>query len=204
MVDVNNVTDETDDYWAATTDGYHGKSTHAYQIGMAQNMTTGEYWLHYNTSDVYQSYQNVTTDDNITDVYQSYQNVTTDDNITDVYQSYQNVTTDDNITDVYQSYQNVTADDNTIDEYSTLLFALLIFKWTLCPFILIGNGLTIIVVGKYIKKITPTHVLIAFLSVAGFFVGISDLLNFIIYLMRGNSVQSEQIYDLILWMTLVA
>ena len=67
MVDVNKVTDETDDYWATTRDGYHGTSAHAYQLSMAQNMTTDEHWLYYNTTDVYRSYRNVTTDDNTID-----------------------------------------------------------------------------------------------------------------------------------------
>ena len=142
MVDVGNVTDETDDYLATTAEGYHGPSAHAYEISMTQNMTTDE--------------------------------------------------------------QNVTTDDNTINEYLAPLFALLIFKWTLCPFILTGNALTIIVIKKYVKKISPTHIGIAFLAIAGLFVGIVDLLNFIIYLMRGNSVQSEYIYGLMSWITLVA
>ena len=154
MVDVNNVTGETDDYLATTTDGYHGTSAHTYQLSMAQNMTTDEHWLHYNTTDVY---QNATTGDNTID-------------------------------------EEITGDNN-----SALLFSLLIFKWTLCPFILAGNALTIIVIKKHVKKTSPTHIVIAFLALAGFVVGITDLLNFISYL-----VHSKYIYDLMFWISLVA
>ena len=158
MADVNNV---TDDYLATTTDGFHETSALAYQMDMIENITADGHWLHFNTTDVYQFFQNATSGDNTID------------------------------------------DEINGDKHSALVFTLLIFKWTLCPFILIGNILTIIVVGKYIKKITPTHVVIAFLSVAGFFVGLVDLLGFIIYLMNGDPVHSNYIYDLMFWIALL-
>ena len=101
--------------------------------------------------------------------------------------------------------QNMTADDyNTTndeipsDQHSALIFALLLFKWILFPFIVTGNGLTIIVVMKFVKKITPSHVGIAFLSVAGLLAGIVPFLNLIIQLMR-DSVHLRYIY---LWLFL--
>ena len=62
MNDINGTTDETDDYLGTTTDGYHDTSAHAYQMGLDQDLTTDEYWLHYNTTDVYHSGENVTTE----------------------------------------------------------------------------------------------------------------------------------------------
>ena len=114
-----------------------------------------------------------------------------------------------NTTEVYQPFQNVTTDveatDNemTTDEYTALLSTLLIFKWILSPFILTGNGLTIAVVMKYIKVVTPTHVGIAFMSFTGLFVGIIPLLNLTIYLM-GDSVNTKYISILIVWFLLLA
>ena len=76
-----------------------------------------------------------------------------------------------------------TDDEMTTEQYSTLLFALLIFRWILSPLILAANSLSIIVIVKYIKKVTPTHVGIAFLAIAGLFVGIVPLLSLAFYLM---------------------
>ena len=154
MIVVNSVSDETSDYLATTTDGYLDTSEHAYQKGADQNMTADEYWLHYNTTEVCQSYQNKSTDD-----------------------------------------------EKTEEQYSPLIFTLLIFKWILLPFIVTANGLAIIVVMKYVKKITPSHVGIVFLSLAGFFVGIVPFLNLVIHLM-GDSVHLRYVCDVMLWLLL--
>ena len=161
MVGANNVTHETDDYWATTTDGYHGTSALAHQMRFNQNMTTDEYWLHYNITDVYQSYQNVTTDG--------------------------------------------AARKNEISrgEHLTLAFILVMFMWILSPIILACNGMTIIVVVKYIKNVTPTHIAICFLALAGFFAGIIPLCRLILYLMA-DSVHSKFVNVLNLWVTLAA
>ena len=108
-----------------------------------------------------------------------------------------------NSTYINHSYNNVSTDDEmTIVQYSSILFALLIFKWILSPLIVSANGLTIVVIVKYIKKVTPTHVGIAFLAIAGLFVGISLLLNLVVHLL-GNSVHSEHIYNMTVWVSLV-
>ena len=56
MVNVKYVTDVPNDDLDTTTDGYPDTSARAYQMGMDQDMNTDEYWLHHNTTDVYQSY----------------------------------------------------------------------------------------------------------------------------------------------------
>ena len=114
-------------------------------------------------------------------------------NTTEAYQSFQNETTNDEATD----------NEMATDEYSCLLSALLIFTWILSPFVLTGNGLTIAVVMKYIKMVTPTHVGIVFLSFTGLFVGIIPLLNLTIYLM-GDSVNAKYIHNSTVWVSLVA
>ena len=140
MVNVKNITDVPNDYLDTTTDGYPDTSARAYQVGMDQDMNTDEYWLHHNTTDVYQSYNNVSTDD------------------------------------------DMTKDKFTRKEHLTASFTLGMFMWILSPVILICNGLTIIVVMKYIKKVTPTHVVIAFLAFSGLFVGIVPILSLTLYL----------------------
>ena len=149
MVDVINATDVPNDDLATTTDGYPDTSAHAYQMGVDQNLTEDEYWLHYNTTDVYQFFLNVTTD-------------------------------------------SETAKDE-------ITIVLRMFMWILSLFILTCNGLTIIVVMKYIKKVTPTHVVIAFLAFAGLFVGILPIFSLV-----GDSVQSKRINDLNGWVTIAA
>ena len=161
MVDVNNITDVTDTDLDIPTDGYPDTPEHVYQMGVDQNMTADEYWLNYNTTDVYQSYNNVSTDD------------------------------------------DMTKDEITRKEQSALTFVLHMFMWILSPYILTCNGLTIIVVVKYIKKITLTHVVIAFLAFAGLFVGIVPILNLTFYLI-GDSAQSKDINDLNTWVTIAA
>ena len=95
-----------------------------------------------------------------------------------------------NSTQMNQSYQNKSTDDEmTTEQYSAVLFAFLIFKWILSPLILTANSLSIIVIVKYIKNLTPTHIGIAFLAIAGLFVGIVTLFSLAFYLM-GNSVHS--------------
>ena len=103
----------------------------------------------------------------------------------------------------YESTDMTTDDETTADETVLLVFILLVLKWILSPFILTGNGLTIIVVMKYIKKITPTHVVIAFLALAALFVGIVPLLNLVVYLL-GDSVQAENICIVITWAKIMA
>ena len=112
---------------------------------------------------------------------------------TDVHQSYWNGITDVNITD----------DQMTIDEYSAVSLALLVLNWTLCPFILTGNSLTIAVVTKYIKNVTPTHVSIAFLAVGGISIGIVDFFDLVVHLM-GYSTHSEYVYRLLTLVSSVA
>ena len=152
MIDVNSVSDETSDYLDTTADSYPDTSAQTYQMGVDQNMTADDYWLHYNTTEISQSYQNKYTDDEM-----------------------------------------------TTEQYSTLLFPLLIFKWILFPFIVTANGLTIIVVMKYVKKITPSHVGIAFLSYTGLLVDIVPFLNPVIHLM-GDSVHLRYV---IIWLFIV-
>ena len=107
-------------------------------------------------------------------------------------------------THIIQSYQNASTDDEmTTEQFSAVLFALLIFKWILSPLILTANSLSIIVIVKYIKNLTPTHIGIAFLAIAGLFVGIVPLFSLAFYLM-GNSVHCKHIYDLMVWVTLAA
>ena len=126
----------------------------------------------------------------------------------------QDMSTDDdwlsnNTTDVYQSYWNAITDADTIDDqmttdgYSALFSALLISSWTSCPFILTGNSLTIVVIARYIKKVTPTDVSIAFLAVAGLSVGVVDFLTPVMQLI-GHSAHSEYVYGLISWVNMVA
>ena len=137
MVDVINATDVPNDDLATTTDGYPDTFAHAYQMGVDQNLTEDEYWLHHNTTDVYQFFLNVTTD------------------------------------------SETAKDEITRKEESALTFVLRMFMWILSLFILTCNGLTIIVVMKYIKKVTPTHVVIAFLAFAGLFVGILPIFSLV-------------------------
>ena len=142
MNDINGTTDETDDYLGTTTDGYHDTSAPAYQMGLDQDVNTDEYWLHYNTTDVYHSGQNVTTE------------------------------------------YHKTTDEITSSEISILHFVLLISKCILAPLVLTGNSFTIIVVSKYIIKITPTHVVISFLAFSDMFVGVIPLVYLAVYLAR--------------------
>ena len=100
-------------------------------------------------------------------------------------------------THVYESTNVTTDDETTADETVILVFVLLILKWILSPLILTANSVTIIVVIKYIKMVTPTHIVIAFLAVAGVFVGIVPLLNLVAYLV-GDS-EAEIICGVLNW-----
>ena len=131
------------------TDGYLSTSAHKYRKAVDQNETAGD-WLHHNTTEAYQFFQNTTTDED--------------------------------------------EDEMTTDEDDVLL-TIRIFMWILSPFILACNGLTIIVVMRFIKKVTPTHVVITFLALAGLFVGMNPLLNLIFFLI-GNPKNSN---DLKVW-----
>ena len=156
MDDTNGTTDETDDYLGTTTDGYHDTSVRASEMSMDQDMSTDEHWLHYNTTDVNQSSQNLTT-----------------------------------------GYHQAT-DEITSSEISSLVFTLLVTRSILSPFILTCNGLTLIVVMKYIKKITPTHVVIAFHAFAGLLVGVIPLSHLAAYL-AGISARSKYIFRIMVW-----
>ena len=89
-------------------------------------------------------------------------------------------------------------------KHSHLLFVILIFKWGLSPFVVIANGLIIVIVMKYVKKVTATHVVIAFLSLSGFFVGtIVHPLNVILYF-TGNSLNFNHLCNFLTWIKYVA
>ena len=101
-------------------------------------------------------------------------------------------------THVYEPTDITPYDETTAEEAVIFIFVLLILKSIMSPLILTVNSCTIIVVIKYIKKITPTHIVIAFLAVAGVFVGIVPLLNLVAYLV-GDSVQAEIICGVLNW-----
>ena len=113
------------------------------------------------------------------------------------------------ITDDYQLFLNGTADEEpTEDGTSAVENPILYFTSDMCmvilsPFILACNVLTIIVVKRYIKKVTPTHVVIAFLAFAGLFVGVLPLLSLALYLI-GDSVHLRYISNFNVWITVVA
>ena len=101
-------------------------------------------------------------------------------------------------THVYESTDIIPYDEITADEAVIFIFVLLILKSIMSPLILTANSCTIIVVIKYIKMITPTHIVIAFLAIAGLFAGIVPLLNLVAYLV-GDSVQAETICGVLNW-----
>ena len=107
-------------------------------------------------------------------------------------------------TDTYQPHENVTSDDNkTTDKYPIVLFTVLIFKWILSPFLFIENVLTITVVVRYIRKVTPTHVVITFHSISGLFVAIIQPFN-VVPFFRGDSLNSKHLCGFLTWVNFVA
>ena len=106
-------------------------------------------------------------------------------------------------TDIYESTDTITEDEMRREEKVLLFFVFLILKWILSPFILTGSGLTIVVILKFIKRMTPTHVAIAFLSLAGTFVGIVPLLNLVVYLLE-DSGQGDIICGVMSWAKIMA
>ena len=93
--------------------------------------------------------------------------------------------------------EDVASDDEiTVDlgESSVFLLVILISKWILSPFVVTANVMTVVVVIKYIKKITPTHVVIAFLSFSGLLVGIIiHPFNLVLYLQETLSMQNTYV-----------
>ena len=109
-----------------------------------------------------------------------------------------------NNTDVPQPFQNVTTDDEMfMSEYPVLPLILGIFMCILSPFIWTGNCMTIIVIMKYINSLTPSHVTITFLALAGLFVGIVPVLSLTFYLV-GDSAHSKYFYGLNAWVNITA
>ena len=108
-------------------------------------------------------------------------------------------------TDVYQSYENVTdSDDIATDESSILLFVVLAFKWILSPFVVTADCSTIIVVVKYIKKVTPTHIVIVYLCFSGFLIGIIVHPFNVVLFFTGDSLNPEHLCELLTWVKFVA
>ena len=108
-------------------------------------------------------------------------------------------------TDAYQSYENVTDSDNiATDESSILLFVVLAFKWILSPFAVTADCLTIVVVVKYIKKVTPTHIVIVYLCFSGFLIGIIVHPFNVVLFFTGDSLNSEHLCEFLTWVKFVA
>ena len=111
------------------------------------------------------------------------------------------------LTDAYQSYENGTSEDEiTVDlgESSVFLLVILISKWILSPFVVTANVMTVVVVIKYIKKMTPTHVVIALLSFSGLLLGIIiHPFNLVLYF-TGDTVHAEHLCDFLTWVKFVA
>ena len=107
-------------------------------------------------------------------------------------------------TNTYESYENVTSDDDkTTDKYPIVLLAVLSFKWILSPFLFIENVLTVTVIVKYIRKVTPTHVVITFHSMSGLFVAIIHPFNLVLFF-TGESLDSKYLCDFLTWVKFVA
>ena len=74
----------------------------------------------------------------------------------------------------------------TIDRYFGFSFYICIAECCLSPFILLGNGLTVVIVTRYLKKVTPTHVAVIYLAVADFTVGMMPWFHLTTYLTQGD------------------
>ena len=55
----------------------------------------------------------------------------------------------------------------------------------LSPLILLGNRLTVVIVTRYLKKVTPTHVAVTYLAIADFTVGMMPWFHFTTYMTQG-------------------
>ena len=103
--------------------------------------------------------------------------------------------------------EDVASDDEiTVDlgESSVFLLVILISKWILSPFVVTANVMTVVFVIKYIKKITPTHVVIAFLSFSGLLVGIIiHPFNLVLYF-TGDTVHAKHLCDFLTWVKFAA
>ena len=78
-----------------------------------------------------------------------------------------------------------TTTTTTIEQYFGLSFYICIVECCLSLFILLGNGLTVVIVTKCVKKVTPTHVAVTYLAVADFTVGIMSWFHLTTYLIQG-------------------
>ena len=71
--------------------------------------------------------------------------------------------------------------------YFGLSFYFCIVRCCLSPLILLGNRITVVIVTRYLKRFTPTHVAVTYLAVADFTVGMMPWLRLITYLTQDFS-----------------
>ena len=74
-----------------------------------------------------------------------------------------------------------------IEQYFGLSFYIFVVECCLSPFILFGNRLTVVIVTRYLKKFTPTHVAATYLAVADFTVGMMPWFHLTTYLTQDDS-----------------
>ena len=91
-----------------------------------------------------------------------------------------------NTSDVNASVIMTKMPTTTIEQYFSLSFYICVAECCLSPFILLGNGLTVVVVTRYLKTVTPTHVAVTYLAVADFTVGMMSWFHLTTYLTQGD------------------
>ena len=81
--------------------------------------------------------------------------------------------------------ENTTAIPETIQQYFGLSFYICILKCCLSPWILHGNGLTVVIATRFVTKVTPTHVAVGYLALIDFMIGMTPWFHLITYLTQG-------------------
>ena len=74
----------------------------------------------------------------------------------------------------------------TIERHLGLPFYICIVTCCLSPWILLVNGLTVVIAIRYVTRVTPTHVAVAYLAAVDFLVGMTPWFQLTTYLTQGN------------------
>ena len=90
-----------------------------------------------------------------------------------------------NSSDANASVLTTMATTTTIEQYFGFSFYICVVECCLSLLTLLGNGLTVVIVTKYLKKVSPTHVTVTYLAIADFTVGMMPWFHFTTYLTQG-------------------
>ena len=112
---------------------------------------------------------------------------------------------DTNLSDVNTSViMAMTTTNGTIEQHFGFLFYIFVVQCCLSPFILLDNGLTVVIVTRHIRTVVPKHVTVTYLAGADFTVGMTPWFHLATFMAQGDWKYWKNLCTFVAWFDYVS